>query len=96
MAARRVKPTVRSLRKELKNLQAALETSRQLRESDSTHFYAKEKVLKDQLAANEDRLLPQKQMVLKELAYLTNATARAVRTTMWSMAPAERRGGFGR
>lgn len=43
--------------------------------------------LQQQVNDKEDKLLPQKQQILKELAYLTNATARAVRTTMWSLTP---------
>ena len=34
-----------------------------------------------------DKLLPQKQAMLRELATLVHATSRAVRTTMWSIAP---------
>jgi hypothetical protein len=41
--------------------------------------------LNQQLADKTDAALPQKAEVLKQLAYLTNATARAVRTAMWSV-----------
>ena len=51
--------------------------------------------LRRQIASTEDKLLPAKTDLLKQLSYLVNSTSRAVRTTMWSLAPESRRG-FGR
>lgn len=50
--------------------------------------------LRRQIADQSDRLLPAKTDLLKQLSYLVNSTSRAVRTTMWSLAPSERRGGY--
>lgn len=56
--------------------------------------YLQDKVHSQQAQLNdkEDRLLPQKQQLLKELSFLVNATSRAVRTTMWSMKPPSKLG----
>jgi hypothetical protein len=87
--------SIRSLRKELKRKQVEIDTLRELRDGDFKHFNAKEAALKAALEDKSDKLIPQKQELLKQLAFLTNSTSRAIRTTMWAIAPSERRG-FGR
>jgi hypothetical protein len=97
MRKRKLTPAgkLRALREELKQREGEVRKLRELREFDKQYYTSETATLKAQLADKEDKLLPQKQQILKELAYLTNATARAVRTTMWSLTPVERRG-FGR
>jgi hypothetical protein len=97
MRKRKLTPAakLRALREELKQREVEVRKLRELREFDKQYYTSETATLKAQLADKEDKLLPQKQQILKELAYLTNATARAVRTTMWSLTPVERRG-FGR
>ena len=79
---------VRQLRKVIKLQQREQERLIQL--NATTHHALQRKIA--ELDDKTDKLIPQKQLLLKELAFLVNATSRAVRTTMWSMAPEKRRG----
>lgn len=85
---KKAKADLRKLKKVMEAQQAARKMSEDILRRDAQN-------LKAALDDKSDRLLPQKQVLLKELAYLVNATSRAVRTTMWSLAPVERRG-YGR
>lgn len=97
--AKKVKLTdaqkVRKLQKELRHLSHNYDLSVENWRVERGGLKSDINRLQQQLADKSDALLPQKAAVLKELAYLTNATARAVRTSMWSLTPVERRG-FGR
>lgn len=84
---------LREAKRELAELHKIMSVQAEARRSDDEAHARETARLRQQLADNSDRLLPQKQLMLKELAYLVNATSRAVRTTMWSIAPMERRGG---
>ena len=84
--------TVRSLRKEIKSLKAQIESNKAHADYRFSQASAEAAYLKTQLDSKEDKLIPQKQELLKQLAYLTNSTSRAIRTTMWAIAPEKRRG----
>lgn len=86
------KRQLRKLRVELRVREVEIENLKRLRESDKAYFDSRLKVAEDKLNDKEDKLLPAKQALLKELSFLVNATSRAVRTTMWSLAPEKRRG----
>ena len=83
---KKAKSELRLLKKRLKMVEGA-------KNAGEKYWGARLASKEAELADKSDRLLPQKQMLLKELSYLVNATSRAVRTTMWSLAPESRRGG---
>ena len=91
----RLKVAKRQLR-ELKKHVKAVEEQRRVAEArqkaGEEYFRGLLNKKEAELSDKSDHALPQKQALLKELAYLVQATSRAVRTTMWSMAPEKRRG----
>lgn len=86
------KLTLPRARKTIKGLQAEIDTLRELRASDLVCFNTKKAEIEKQLADKTNHLLPQQQMILKELSYLVNATSKAVRTTMWALKPPTKHG----
>jgi uncharacterized membrane-anchored protein YhcB (DUF1043 family) len=83
---------LRKLRKELRAKRTALEFAEGYRKQLIERHAQELAQLRAQLADKSDQLLPAKHALLKELSYLVNATSKAVRTTMWSLAPEKRRG----
>lgn len=84
---------LRRARRELKELKHVLELMDASQKASEFFWADQNQKLKNQLADQSDRTLPAKTALLKELSYLVQATSRAVRTTMWSLAPESRRGG---
>lgn len=84
---------LKQAKKNLRLLKKQLKHSEHIRSLQIAQFNADTSRLKAAINDTADKMLPQKQMLLKELSYLVNATSRAVRTTMWSMASESRRGG---